>query len=516
MSFQTKVKLVSVESGIAAIGFRKIAAMVRLLNCSSEIYFVPNDNLYSFKSHFLPGKNISLNSDSITKIAHSLADADVICFSSMTASATYVEKIASNIKKINQKSLLIWGGIHPTLYPYESIKYVDAICIGEGDLPIKLLIEGLQSDIYPTNIPNMWFKTKNGIKKNKLLPLNSCQLLDTLPHSYNQNDCYIYDFSKCKFRSFNKFDYTNYNGLLYRTVWTRGCPFNCSYCANESFIKLDPDYRRLRYPSVNYILEEIKLARKHHPYISTIAFYDDNFIALPLTVINEFCEKYKKEINLPFVVFGFHPNLVNKEKVELLASAGMNRARMGIQSGSKETLQFYNRPTTIRKIKESSNTLADAARKYKMIPPSYDIISDNPIETNENIRATLKLIYELKRPFTLTIFSLRVFPKTQLYDYVKKHPKIRNHFRKSSYLDIQMNLNNITLYLLATFKPPKFIFDKLFSMVADKKSNSKRYPFLFYIVKSIYLIKRGIDHIYHFDFSTIVGKWTYYIWKLHN
>jgi hypothetical protein len=79
-----------------------------------------------------------------------------------------------------------------------------------------------------------------------------------------------------------------------------------------------------------------------------------------------------------------------------------------------------------------------------------------------------------------------------------------------------MNLNNIALYLIATFKPPKFIFDKLFSMIADKKSNSKRHPFLFYIVKSIYLIKRGIDHIYHFDFSTIVGKWTYYIWKLHN
>ena len=121
-----------------------------------------------------------MDSASITKIAQSLADADVVCFSTMTASATYVEKIASNIKKINQKSLLIWGGIHPTLYPYESIKYVDAICIGEGDLPIKLLIEGLQSDIYPTNIPNMWFKTKNGIKKNKLLPLNSCQLLNTL------------------------------------------------------------------------------------------------------------------------------------------------------------------------------------------------------------------------------------------------------------------------------------------------------------------------------------------------
>jgi anaerobic magnesium-protoporphyrin IX monomethyl ester cyclase len=374
----------------------------------------------------------------------------------------------------------------------------------------------LQKGEYLTDIPNMWFKTKDNIKKNKLSTLNSCQVLDELPYAYNQTDCFIYDFHQDGFKSFNKFDYTAYNGLLYRTIWTRGCPFNCSYCANNSFIKLDPDYRKLRYPSVNYIIEEIKLARAYHPYISTIAFYDDNFVFLPLQVIKEFCDRYRKEIKLPFVVFGFHPNLVDKEKVELLAEAGMNRMRMGIQSGSEETLKLYNRPTSIKKIKESSNILADAAKKYKMIPPAYDIISDNPMETAENIRETLKLIHEFKRPFTLTIFSLRIFPKTQLYDYVQKHPAIKEYFRESSYLDIQINIGNITLYLLATFKLPEFIFKRLLSKIADEKNNSKRYILQFYMVKSIYLMKRGIDHIYHLDFSTIVGKWTYYVWKFRH
>ncbi|MFA6007085.1 MAG: radical SAM protein, partial [Candidatus Shapirobacteria bacterium] len=255
-------------------------------------------------------------------------------------------------------------------------------------------------------------------------------------------------------------------------------------------------------------------AIKIHPYIRTIAFYDDNFVALPLPVIKEFCQKYKKEIHLPFVVFGFHPNLVDKEKINLLGKAGMNRTRMGIQSGSPDTLKFFNRPTTINKIIESTTILADAAVKYKMIAPSYDIISDVPVESSENIKETLQLVHRLKKPFTLTVFSLRVFPKTQLFNYVQNNPKFKKYFKNSSYLDTKMTFNNILLYLLATFKIPDFIFNKLTDVAINPKNRTKEYPVLFTLTKILYLTKRGLDHLAHFDFSTITGKWTYYVWKI--
>lgn len=509
-----KIKLVSVESGIAAMGFRRIASIVKKIEPSTEICFIPTDNLYSFKSHLLPNQAKFITETELIDISKQLSNSDIIAFSSMTASSKYVEKISKYLKKINPKIFIIWGGIHPTLYPNESLKFVDAICIGEGEIPIKQFFKNYTKNKLYENTPNFWFKKRNTIIKNPCLQLNNSTVLSKFPAPYNKLECLIYDTNKHKFRQFTKFDYTIFNGLLYRTLWTLGCPFNCSYCANDSFIKIDPGYRKLRYPSVDHIINEIKQAIKIHPYIRTIAFYDDNFVALPIEIIQEFCQKYKKEVNLPFVVFGFHPNLVNKEKIELLAKAGMNRTRMGIQSGSENTLKFFNRSTTIQKIIESTTILADTARKYKMIAPSYDIISDVPTESGKDINKTLQLIHNLKRPFTLTVFSLRIFPKTQLYDYVQKNPKIKKQFKNSSYLDTKMTLNNILLYLLATIKIPDFIFVKLSKITTNPKNKTKEYPILFNIIKTIYLVKRGMDHMFHFDFSTITGKWTYYVWKI--
>jgi len=513
---QLKIKLVSVESGITAMGFRKIAAVARSIEPSTEICFVATDNLYYFSSAFFPGKDVYLKDEDIRPLAAYLAGADVVAFSSMSVSAGYVLKIMNGIREINPGAYLIWGGVHPTLYPEESIKAADAICIGEGERSVRLLFEGLQKGAFPTDIPNMWFNKNGAVIKNAALPLNAPELLGELPHSYNKTDCLIYDPGQKAFRPFNKFDYTNFNGLLFRTIWTLGCPYNCSYCANDSFIKLDPGYRKLRYPKVDYIIEEIKSARGNYPYISTVAFYDDNFIVLPTAVIEEFCEKYKKEINLPFVVFGMHPNMITKEKVEMLARAGMNRARMGIQSGSEAQLKFFERPTVTSKIRESAEILADAAKKFRMIPPAYDIISDNPNDTREDVVQTLELVYKLKQPFTLNVFSLRVFPKTKLYDYVLEHPQLLSYFKNTSYLDKRKTINNVTLYLLTLGKPPKFVFDKLVSMVRKEDGLTREYPVLFAMMKLLYLVRRAVPHLIKLDFSTIVGSWTYYLWRIRN
>ncbi len=295
-----------------------------------------------------------------------------------------------------------------------------------------------------------------------------------------------------------------------------GCPFNCAYCANDSFIQMDPGHRKLRHPTVDYIMDEIAAARAEHPYISSIGFYDDNFIALRGKLLEEFCEKYKSRVNLPFGIFGMHPNLTSKEKVEMLAKAGMNRTRMGIQSGSEATLRFYNRPTPVARIKESAAILASAAREYNMIPPGYDIISDNKAETIEDGILTLKLLYELERPFTLTVFSLRVFPRTQLFEHVQAHPQLLAFFKGNSYLDTAKTLNNITLYLLGTFKPPRLIFESLVSGIRKEGDNPRDHPALYFLAKALYLSKRGLDHLLRFDFSNMAGKWTYYLWKIRD
>src|SRR5258708_18267028 len=72
----------------------------------------------------------------------------------------------------------------------------------------------------------------------------------------------------------------------------------------------------------------------------------------------------------PFAVYGVIPNYVRQDKFELLSWAGMNRIRMGIQSGSKNMLDFYKRPTPPEKILKAGED-----RKSTRLYSSHQIIS---------------------------------------------------------------------------------------------------------------------------------------------
>jgi radical SAM superfamily enzyme YgiQ (UPF0313 family) len=511
---QIKIKFVSVETGITTLGFRRVVAVARKLNPNTEVYFITPGNLYSLATHINPSRKPDIDKGDLKLIARNLSCADLVCFSTMTTSSSYVEKLSLLIKKYNPNTYILWGGPHCILNPESAINYVDAICTGEGEIPYKLFYRSFVNQKSYIKTPSMWFKVNGKIFKNKNYQLNSNTILNKLPHPFWGYNCSIYDNRIKSFRPFSRKDYRKYNGLSYSTIWSIGCPFACVYCANNAFVNLDPKYRILRYPSVDYLIEEIETAIKLYPFISTIIFIDDNFIALPYDKIKEFCLKYKKRINLPFVVFGLHPNLVEKNKIRILGQTGMNRGRIGIQSGSPNTLRFYNRYTPINNILKSTTVMANAVNKYHMIPTAYDIISDNPVETRTDLIDTLKLLYKIKRPYTLNIYSLRVFPKTQLYDYFIKNPKHDLRKITSPYLETQKTAFNILLYILATFKPPLSIFNWSLKYVKPTSQRQTLYPKLYFLVKLIYLSSRAIAHLEHFDFSTLSGNFSYSLWSL--
>src|SRR5262249_39136011 len=149
-----------------------------------------------------------------------------------------------------------------------------------------------------------------------------------------------------------------------------------------------------------------------HPHLSTVIFHDDSFMALPYRVLQEFSTEWKQQVGLPFMIAGVIPNYVREDKLAVLVDARMNRLRMGIPNGHWNILQFYERPTPPKRILEAGRTIAKF-RGY-MIPPNYDIIVDNPIETEEDVKTNLRFLYELARPYTLNVFSLRVIPNTVL------------------------------------------------------------------------------------------------------
>ena len=63
------------------------------------------------------------------------------------------------------------------------------------------------------------------------------------------------------------------------------------------------------------------------------------------------------------MIAGVIPNYVKEEKIAVLVEAGMNRLRMGIQNGSWNILQFYDRPTPPKRVLEAAETISKF-RKY--------------------------------------------------------------------------------------------------------------------------------------------------------
>ncbi len=506
--------MVCLEDGIMACGFRKFAGTVESLIPDSRFCFVSTNNLRSLSSALIgdTGGGGKLDADEIDEISQDLAGSDLIGFSSMTGYAALTRAVIQRVREINPKSTIIWGGIHPIIHPEDAILAdVDGICTGEGEFAFKQFYNAWVNGQDYSSTPNFWFKNADKVIRNGFLPLQTSTEMESLPFARHAGDEYLYQPGK-GFRPMTLHDRLSNNGLSYNTVWSIGCPFKCTYCGNTKFIENDVGYRKLRHPSARYAVAEIQAALAAHPYLSTVCFHDDSFMAIPYDQLAEFAEIWREEVGIPFAVYGVIPNYVRQDKLQVLTWGGMNRIRMGVQSGSQRILDFYKRPTPPDQVLEASKVCAGFAPRYQ-IPPAYDIIMDNPIETRQDVVDTLEMLYEFGRPFTLNVFSLRVIPNTELERHMRE-AGVDIEEISSNYANIPPRWANLLLYMLVVWKPPRWLFDRWLKHVRSSAETQKLYPVRAGLMRAVYMIKRGLDHLRHLDFSTIPGYAGYVAWKL--
>ncbi len=508
-----KVSLVSLEDGIMACGFRKMAAYAERLNPETRTYFVSTDNYRSLLAALKgdQGGGGVLTPEYVDEIAQELATSDLVGFSSMTGYADLTKAVMSRVREISSDTTIVWGGIHPIIHPEDAIRAdVDAICTGEGEFAFEAFFDAWKNGRDYTDTDNFWFRSGDDIIRNDFLPLQSSEEMEGLPFPKHAGTEYMYSPGH-GFKPMTLNDRLTANGLSYNTVWSIGCPFKCTYCGNTKFIANDNNYRRLRHPSPRYAVEEIKAVREAFPYISTVCFHDDSFMAIAYDDLVDFAERWHDDVGIPFAVYGVIPNYVRRDKIEVLTWAGMNRIRMGVQSGSQRILDFYKRPSPPEKVLAAAEVTGSFAPKDH-IPPAYDIITDNPIEIRQDVVDTLELVYNFRRPFTLNVFSLKVIPNTQLEEMMKEEGVDIEEI-SSNYVNIPPRWANLLLYLLTLWRPPRRLFNLLLKPARASGEPQRMHPVLGRILRSLFMMKRGIDHLRHLDFSTIPGYSGYVVWR---
>lgn len=299
---------------------------------------------------------------------------------------------------------ILWGGIHPTSVPEECIKEIDYLCVGEGELAVIDLCQALKNSEETHNIPNIWANQNGEIFRNK--PRKLLEDLDWLPYPDVRDDNKYY-IEKDSYTIEEPWKRT----AEYRIYFSRGCPYNCSYCyvsiLRDVYDEKGRKFYRAR--SVDHIIGELKMAKKLFPKMARVKVDDDTSFAFGDAWMNEFLERYPKEVGVPFECM-LIPPMLRPTMIKKLMAAGLVRVQTGIESASpEESMDMHNRSPGNKSIMNFAE-----ANKELGLNIVYDVIIDNPHATEKMKLETAEFLLGLPMPYDIYFYSLNYFPGTSL------------------------------------------------------------------------------------------------------
>lgn len=332
----------------------------------------------------------------------------VVGISLMTDGFAFAQQLTAEVRRVLPEVHVAWGGIHPTLKPDECVEVADSACVGEGEIAFLEVVRRHFAGQPMTAIPGLCARSADdGVTKT---PPSRIVDLDALPHQrYCWEDFFVLD--RLGLRTFDHAEYvrySSYNGEDYTLMATRGCPFSCSYCCNNYLNSLYEESVRVRKRSVSHVLAELHHAKKTIPNIKFINFIDDQFLT-SRRWNEEFIKRYREEIGLPFII-RLVPGSFDDAVLKSLVQAGMKFAQVGIQSGSPRThKEIFRRKFNREALIKSSRILSSNG-----VHPFYDVIIQNDLEKDEDRDATIRLLLDIARPFSLNLYALTTYPGTAL------------------------------------------------------------------------------------------------------
>ena len=299
---------------------------------------------------------------------------DIVGFSVNDLYLGHIKKISTEIKKINPKIKIIYGGYTASTKPFMLVKYpfVDFVFHGDADDKIVPLLDAIEKGKDLEHFPGLWFMKGNKLIKNLGSFFND---LDSLPYLdwdlWEDLDKYLY-----------------FLGMIY-FEGSRGCIYNCSFCEAKDMRDNVPG-KYYRVMSAKRFAHELAYQwKKYEKRGLRLMQIFDQIPTLSLEWVKEFTEEYKKIIDPkthPYSMFSRVDNL-SEEKIKLLANAGCNRLRIGIESGDEYIRnEVMRKSLTDKKIKE----VVPLLKKYGINITAYYILG-SPGETKETMQKTLNV-----------------------------------------------------------------------------------------------------------------------------
>ena len=143
--------------------------------------------------------------------------------------------------------------------------------------------------------------------------------------------------------------------------------------------------------------------------------------------------------------------------------------------------------------------------------PSYDLIVDNPMETAEDLAATLDFLYRMPRPFILNVFPLMVIPGTELAAIAAARalelPGIKQGQASNSYA-------NALVIVLSLWRPPRRVYQAMRRRLLAHGPRGRVDPVVMMLLLSALNLKRALSHIRYGHLAVLPTAPTWVLWRI--
>jgi len=248
---------------------------------------------------------------------------EIVGISSFTENYKIAMTIAQMVKNENENVKVMYGGFHATFQANECLKNnpsIDLVVLGESEHLIIEIIEGLAGKKDLDRIDNIAFRKNRIIKAKSELSVPN---LSEIP---------LPDLSLLK----DKF----YPSFLLHLEYSRGCPFQCAFCAISPISK-----RKVRFFPIKRVLDQLESYSEYFDNFSC-NISDATFLLHPKKVKMILEEVRNRKIELNEWTFQTRVDTVNREFLKEIKKHNVSSFSLGIEDIHDSVLQTIGKTQT--------------------------------------------------------------------------------------------------------------------------------------------------------------------------
>jgi radical SAM superfamily enzyme YgiQ (UPF0313 family) len=354
-------------------------------------------------------------------------------------------------KEVGKKILVVIGGLHPSLYPKETMGRCDAvdfIVIGEGEYRLPRLIEKLNNKEDYASFDGLAYRDKDKIMVSPAV--ERIENLDELPfparhllpmEKYIKINICLSPYSK--------------KSKVEQILTSRGCPWRCIFCASCNYWG-----HKFRARSPKNVHDEMKLLVDKYG-VQEIQFADDSFTFDQKRAMEMF--GLMKDLNVVWAATnGVMVNSITDEMIDAMKACGCYQLTYAVESGNEYVLhKIMKKPTVLGRVKP----LVKKAQSVGISVHATFVVG-LPGESKEQIMDTFRFASHTGFD-SVSIFIAAPIPGSELYDIGVREGYLKGDFfdaadLKTAYLELP-NISKEELEMLVKQESTLYVIKYMFT-----------------------------------------------------